>query len=256
MKQKNNKVNSQTGALKQTMTTFQILNRITMKMMALVILLNLTLANLSYGQGDDSISGNYSYAEPVAHSSSHASCCAEERPVGPGSHKTNTVKVSLPSAQMVHRSDREVTMNLIRSLQVNRVEEMSEMMRLADQTMHTFFVSETSMGRTASELIRLADEDINETFSAEHINSSTVKALRLSDGDINDAFTAENAGLRHGYGSVADSDADINVRFALENTSISLPGTKDLVKADDEINNNMVHDARVKNDVANMSIFK
>ena len=255
MKQKNNKVNSKTGALKQTTSNFQILSRIPMKVMALAILLNFALANLSFGQGDDSIANSVSFAEPVAHSGAHSTCCAEERPVSPNAHKT-AVRVSLPSVQMVHRSDREATLNMFRSLHENRVQEMSTLMHVADQAMHAFFVSETSIGRTADVMIHHADEDMNVIFAAEHIASSNVKALRLSDGDINDAFLAENNGLTHGYISTIVSDDDVNGQFALENTTIALPASCEVVKADEEINNNMVVEARGKNTVARSTIRK
>jgi hypothetical protein len=254
MKQQNNKVNPRTGTLKQTKSSFQILNRIPMKTMALVILFNLTLANLSFSQGDDSLPNNFSYAEPVSHTGSKSACCTEERPVNPYARKT-AIRVSLPSVQMVNRSDREVTINLIRSLHVNRVQELSGLMRVADQAMHAFFISETSMGRTAGEMIRTADDDINLSFASEHISASTALSLSRGDRSIHEDFLAEQNGLVHRYNSLAASDEDIHSRFSQENTTISLPASY-VARADEEINNNMVREAGVKIAVASSTFRK
>lgn len=251
MKQQNNKVNSKEGALKQTKSSFQILNRIPVKAMTLVVLFNLILAQLGFSQGDDSVN-SYSYAEPVSHMSSLANCCVTDKPVNPSK---KVIKVDLPSARMIRKADREVTINLIHSLHVNRVGEMSELMRVADQAMNTFFVSETSIGHTAHEFIRSADEDINLIFAAEHIRPVTVATQVNADEELTNVFRAENAALDHNYGSVSIADATIDGQFTVENTSISLPAAY-TVKADEEINNNMQQEKNTKASVAKASLKK
>ena len=253
MKQQINKVNSKTGALKQTKSTFQILNRIPVKAMTLVVLFNLTLAQLSFSQGDDSIGNSYSFVEPAGHSTSLSNCCAAEKPVSPT--KKSVVKIDLPSARMINRSDREVTMNLIRSLHVNRVKDMSDLMKVADQAMNAFFVNETSIGRTAHDMIRTADEDINLVFAAEHIRPVTVATQVNADEELTSIFKAENGVLAHNYGSVAVADATIDAHFATENTTISLPAAY-TVSADAEINHNMDRDNLAKTTVAKVSAKK
>ena len=250
MKQQINKVNSRTGALKQTTSKFQILNRIPVKAMTLVVLFNLTLAQMTFSQGDDSISNNYSFAEPASHSASLSNCCVTDNPVNPA--KKSVIKLDLPSAGMIRKADREVAMNLIHSLHVNRVKDMSELMKVADQAMNTFFVSETTIGHLAHEMIRSADEDINLTFAAEHIRPVNTASQVNADEEIGSIFKAENGTLVQRYGSVATADATIDAQFAVENTTIILPAAY-TVKADAEINHNMDQERLVKTTVAKVS---
>ncbi len=251
MKQQNNTVNSKEGALKQQKSTFQILNRIPVKAMAMVVLSTFLLTQLGFGQGDDSSAMSFGYNEPVNSAGVFGVCCVTDRP----NPVKKTVKVDLPSASMIRKADHEATVNLIHSLHMNRVKEMGEMMQVGDQAINAIFVSETTMGRMDVETARNADDEVNLYFAAEHILPVNSMHVVNAEEELNDIFRAENGALSHQYGSVTDADALIDGQFTLENTHFRV-STAQTAKADEEINQNMQQGSHPKAAVTRLSLKK
>ncbi len=138
--------------------------------------------------------------------------------------------VNLPSREMLKKADREMTINMYRSLWESKVSKFASQFAVSDQTINGQFKSETSITLPEAEQ---ADENANTVFAAENIRQIETEH---ADYDMNDLFTAEVAGIRQSL-PYANADDQADVMFKAEN--ISSPNAEDFGVADVEINRNM-----------------
>jgi hypothetical protein len=208
MKHKMNQVTPKAGTLKQT-NEFQNALR---KLIASVLMLAVLVVNpgsiMAGVKGEDS-------------------CC--ETP-SKKMDLSKTAMLTLPSSEMVKKADREMTVNLYKSLNESKVKKFEKLFSVSDARVNALFISETTINMPATVS---ADERMNNEFAAENIN--VVSAVN-ADADLHDLFTAQVAGIRQSF-DVTVADKQIDILFNAEH--IVVPGDESFAKADFEINRNM-----------------
>ncbi len=230
MKKIYHKVNLEAGALKQKKAPYRIINRIPIKQVALIIILNLSIANFGYAQGDDTLLNLNADAESNQTYDRTGDCCHEENTADPSLKKT--IWIEMPSTKMLMRSDREITLNMIHSLHMNRLLTMSRILSLSDQEVQSSFVRETTLSRSEIEVSLKADADIHDLFNAENISMSNANSIRESDRHIHSLFHSENSAVHISKDQALVSDAEIDMLFVMDNTVLKI--SANVMKAGDE----------------------
>jgi hypothetical protein len=215
MKHKMNQVTPKAGTLKQTNEIQNALRKLTASVLMLAVLvMNPGSIMASIKAGD--------------------SCC--ETPTKK-LVLSKTVLLTLPSTEMVKKADREMTINLYKSLKESKVKKFAHLFMVSDAKVNALFISETTIGLPTTVL---ADERVNDVFAAENLS---IANAAVADTNINDLFTAEEAGIRQSSNLVI-ADEQMSTMFHAEN--IGVPGDNSFAMADMEINKNMNDELQVK----------
>lgn len=215
MKHKMNQVTPKAGTLKQTNEIQNALR----KLIASVLMLAILVMN------PGSIMANIKAGD---------SCC--ETPTKK-LVLSKTVSLTLPSREMVKKADREMTINLYKSLKESKVKKFAHLFMVSDAKVNALFISETTIGLP---IALIADERVNDHFAAENLS---IAYASDADTDINDLFTAEVAGIRQSS-DLVNADEQLSTMFHAEN--IRVPCDDSFATADLEINKNMNDEFQVK----------
>ena len=219
MKRQTNEVNPKAGTLKPNTQNLSNLKNAFRKLIASVMMLAviaMTPGVVSAGVKSDD------------------TCCTPETT---GMKKlVKSVKLNIPSREMITKADIEAHLNMIRSLTENKMKKYSALFASSDQAISRSFRSETTIFLPAA-TVKVSDVSISNYFQAENINMNA--SFVTSDEDIRDIFQADNGGIVVNA-SAEIADDQITSNFRAEN--INLPSVEVLTKADAEINNNLKKD--------------
>lgn len=210
MKQMMNEVNPKAGTLKQT--NEKALQNVSRKLVAFVLMLAITLQP--------------ALVNAATHDDNGEACCTINK-IDSGNRYAKLVKVSLPSARIVNKADSEITANLYKSLNENKVKQFAAGFAAGDAEIIKAFEAETSITLPAS---LSADEAMTNGFYAENIrfNQDVAAADQAMNSMFNEAFKVKRI-----TGNVAEADEMMSIRFMAEN--INLPSADLVSKADAEI---------------------
>jgi hypothetical protein len=223
MKRKMNQVNPKAGTLKQNMINWSSIQNASKKLIASVMMLAIITMNPGIIR---------------AGIRNEDTCCSAETT---GVVKmVKSVKLSLPSTEMVRKADSEANSNMIRSLFENKLNRYRSQFIISDAAINRLFAKETSVSLPSASL-KISDEKMNNLFNAENILMTS--SISGSDSNINDIFQAENQGIRIDI-AAGTADEKMNLNFFAEN--INLPGHEIVDRADAEISRNLVQDNGVK----------
>lgn len=205
-----NEVNPKAGTLKQT--NEKALQNVSGKLIAFVLMLVITLqpalVNASI-QGD------------------HREACCTIQKTDSGKRNGRVVKLSLPASRIVSKADSEITTNLYKSLNENKVKQFAEGFAAGDAEINKAFDAETHLSIPAS--LR-SDEAMVTGFYAENLmfNHNASAEDRAMNAMFNEAFKVKRI-----TGNVAQADEMMSIRFMAEN--INLPSADLISRADAEI---------------------
>jgi hypothetical protein len=215
-------------------------------------MLGLTLTNLASIQEDDTLGkGSSNPAGATATTINKAdTCCATEKgktfPI-----ERKSVKVVLPSVDMVRKADSEAFANLFASLSGQNNYVTPLMINLADVEIKSNFDSQAydRVSLPAKSALINADETVHASFVAENIGITNGVASKVQSDDVMNAnFIMENQGVNMQTQSVAvAADCEINKNFEAENSyKISNPSAKSITNADQEITSKIYNDTNGK----------
>jgi len=236
MTRKNRTVNPQAGTLKQENRALRTsIKSMTVKLIALALIILVSIPNMSFVQ-DDTYAVTVDSRKPIKIQHLNPdSCCMIEKP-GIKTRK-GSVKLVIPSLEMIRKSDSEAHSNLAISLSESKLKALKPWIVKSDAEINNRFRKETSLSVAGIINSQIADNRINHLFDAENISVNTVSALQLADADVNDLFIAEHVGITTEYSNVDLADMEINREFALNGLTISFPSVRDFDLADTEIKN-------------------
>lgn len=223
MTRKNSTVNPKAGTLKQTNRALQTnLQSGFVKSIAFALLLSITVPAMSNDQGDgiDTGSGVIERIE----SQSPENCCLASEPT------VKKVKVTMPSSEMIRKSDSEAVKNLRQSLTENKLHALRFWLARADWEMNRNF--ETEHRVKTSQNVKAADTEILVQFNAENIPAVQHGMVLKSDAEMVDFFKMENKGLRFSNTELAMVDAEMTRLFSIQETRISVPADAEFARAD------------------------
>ncbi len=230
MTRKNSTVNPKAGTLKQQDRALRISRQSGfVKSIAFALLLSLTAPAVTQAMGDLADTGKESNVK-IDRSIPDSCCVADDRQ---NKGKYRIVRLTIPSSEMIRKSDSEVTRNMVYSLRENKLRKMSAWISRSDRDIDAQFTRETRISQ-GQDAVR-ADADMALYFQAENIPVSAGVAAGKADEDMNDLFRLENEGLLWSMNSKLRADDDISMQFVLENTRISLPSAADFAKSDAEM---------------------
>jgi len=219
MKRQMNEVNPKAGTLKPNAQNLSNLKNAFRKLIASVMM----LAVIAMTPGVVS-----------AGVKSNDTCCTPETT---GMKKlVKTVKLNIPSKEMITKADIEAHLNMVRSLTENKMKKFSAMFAKSDQEVSRSFRNETTISLPAA-TVEVSDVNISNYFQAENISMNA--SFVTSDKDIRDIFQADHQGIVVST-SAEVADDQITSNFRAEN--INLPSGEVLTKADAEMNNNLKKD--------------
>jgi hypothetical protein len=230
MTRKNSTVNPKAGTLKQQDRALRIsLQSGFVKSFAFALLLSLTAPAVTQALGDQADTGKE--ANTRIDRSIPDSCCVADDRQNKGKYRI--VRLTIPSTEMIRKSDSEATRNLVYSLRENKLSRMSAWISRSDREIDAQFSRETRISQ-GHDAVR-ADADMALYFQAENIPVSAGVAAGRSDDEMNNLFRLENEGILWSMNSNLRADDDISRQFVLENTRITLPSAADFAKSDAEM---------------------
>lgn len=245
------KVNPKAGTLK--LTNNAVWNNVSRKLIAFVLMLGLTLTNLAFVQEDDSLgkdSSNPGGATATTVNKADTCCTTEKGKTMPIERKS--VKLALPSVEMVRKADSEALGNLFASLREQDNFVTPLMINLADLEIKSNFDSGVfdKISIPAKSAVSNADKTVDARFIAENVGISTVasKMFQSADEEMSASFTAKNVGETTQKQSVVfTAESEINNNFQADNSyQISTPSAKSFASADEEITSNIYKDTNGK----------
>ena len=230
MKRKNSTVNPKAGTLKQQDRALRI-NRQSgfVKSIAFALLLSLTAPAVTQAMGDLADTGRD--LNTRVDRSTPDSCCVAEVRQQNGTFKV--IRLTIPSREMLRKSDSEANRNMVYSLKENKLRRMQSWISRSDREIAEQFDSESriSLGQDLAK----ADADMTVYFQAENILAQMPVVTRKADEDMRDFFILENEGLAWSNNGRMAADEDISRQFVRENTRISMPSAAAIAKADAEM---------------------
>jgi hemerythrin len=231
MTRKNSKVNPKAGTLKQQDRALRTNGQSGfVKSIAFALLLSFSIPSFSIAneiQGDTGME-----IKSRVDNSIPDSCCVADK----SQNKRDTYKIvrlSIPSKEMIRKSDSEANHNLVRSLKESKLNYLRQWILRSDLEISKRFAAETRINKVGNELV--ADQEMSIYFDAENLPVEPKAVLVKSDQDINDLFVLENEGLRFAGLNSLEADQDIHEKFELENTRITVPSAAQYVVADLEM---------------------
>jgi hypothetical protein len=223
MTRKNSTVNPKAGTLKQTNRALQT-NRQSgfVKSIAFALLLSMTVPAMSHEQGD-AVDTGVGIIERIDRQNPENCCLASEPTV-------KQVKLSMPSREMIRKSDSEAIKNLMQSLTENKLHALRFWLARADREMSWNFEGEYAVKGNMSP--SAGDTEIMVQFNAENLAPIHSMQFVKADVDMVDFFQLDNEGLRFSEVSLARADEEINSVFSIDETQISVPCAADYANAD------------------------
>jgi hypothetical protein len=231
MTRKNSKVNPKAGTLKQQDRALRTNGQSGfVKSIAFALLLSFSIPVFSTAneiQGDTGMEIN----ARVDRSTSDPCCVAVKDQDKRDPYKT--VRLAIPSKEMIRKSDSEANHNLVRSLKENKLTKLRMWILRSDMEISNLFARETKIGKIGNDF--LADREVGVYFDAENLPVKHQASLVKADEDMNDFFRLENEGLRFAGLNSLEADQDINGNFVIDNIRITVPCAAQYVVADQEM---------------------
>jgi predicted transcriptional regulator len=236
MTRKNRTVNPGAGTLKQENRALRTsIKSMTVKLIAFALFILVSIPNMSFVQ-DDTFTATVVSKKPLKEMIDHTdSCCVIEKP-GTKTRK-GTVKLIIPSLEMIRKSDSEANSNLAISITENKLKALKQWIENSDAEINNLFRKETTLSVAGILHIQHADTRIIQQFDAENISVSSVSITQQADKDMNHLFQAEQVGITTKYTNVDLADKEMNFDFVKNELTISLPSAHDFNLADNEMRN-------------------
>ncbi len=227
MTRKNSTVNPKAGTLKPQDRALRISRQSGfVKSIAFALLLSLIAPSVTQAMGDLSDTGKEIHAR--LDSSIPDSCCVADDRQNKGNYKM--VRLTIPSREMIRKSDSEANRNLFSSLKENKLRRMASWISRSDRDIAEQFTEAIRINPNAN--VAKSDTEMTDFFQAENIPVKVLAIVSKADQDMHDFFALDNNGILLSAQLKTMGDDQINRQFALDNTRISLPSASDFAKAD------------------------
>jgi hypothetical protein len=247
MKRKNNTVTPEAGTLKQTNHSERnVLKQLAAKLIALTLIPSIAFMNMSFMP--DSLPEGMNKSDTIDRIEKADSCCVTPGQKSVTAKNRKMVKLVMPSAEMIRKSDSEAYANLINSVKENELNILHHMFVMSDTEMHDRFRSETSVQPDNLLNEVAADEQISSQFAAENIVTVSPVSILKADEMVDASFAVETTGLQISADGNESSDREINRQFLVENIRISLPSRARFANTDvemDMLRNQDTHTASI-----------